>query len=986
MLPMLPVLLALLALLGCCGLPRICLASGTSRPAINMHHTSWTARDGAPAMILSITQTSDGWLWLGGPSGLYRFDGMQFEAFAPSNAALLTKNVSVINAVEEGALWIGYRTGGAGLLQHGRLRNYDARDGLPRRAVWGLEHDGSGRMWAATADGMFYLENQRWRAAEGSWNLPAGRYTTLMRDRRGVLWAQGYAGVYWLTPGGTRFVKAPVDSGTGVLFDLPDGGVVSWDAANARFNRLVGGKPAAQPPLWQHLGDPTSLLFDRRGDLWAGYAEGLEYRTGRGISGTAPPLGLSGRSVGAIFEDKEGNIWTATSTGIDRFRASRLTRIALPDAAVGAAIMADDTGGAWIGGFHVAASDAGEVRLTPLWPPGRTGWADMLTGFARTPDGALWGASYGALRRVQGKDSRKIALPAGTGDVMVQSVVAEPDGSVLVAPQRHGLFRLKAGGDWEKLSDPGEISVMARSASTGLWLGYYPGRVAHAQGAGWRSYGPAEGLAVGLVMALHLHGQHVWAGGDNGLALLDTDRFRQVGGVNGESFDGISGIVELANGDLWLNASSGLFRIASEEIARFQRDGGYRVRYERLDQTDGLEGSAPRLSPSPSLVLASDGRLWVVRSTAVFRLSPAYQTPPAPAQPVVIKTIGAPGAARPLQQDARFAPGSSALQIDYTVAALAMPERVRFRYRLDGVDADWQDVGVRRSAYYSNLAAGDYRFRVAASDYQGKWADQHTTAHFSIAPTVTQTWWFEALCAVLLLSAGWLAYRWHIGRMTRQMTSRLRERVGERERIARELHDTLLQSVQSLILHVHAAAMRLPARDATRVQLETALRQADDVVDEGRGRILELRGEDAGTLSLPDAVLAAAARLQPDGDGPVALALDIRGAARPLHPAVGGEVLAIVGEALANAYTHAKADKIQVELCYGARELRCIVRDNGVGLPADVLKDGGRQHHWGMRGMAERAARIDAKLTLHSAAGEGTEWQLALPAALAYTR
>ncbi len=525
---------------------------------------------------------------------------------------------------------------------------------------------------------------------------------------------------------------------------------------------------------------------------------------------------------------------------------------------------------------------------------------------------------------------------------------------------------------------------MARSESGGLWLGYYPGQVVHREGDAWRSYGSSAGLALGVVMALHLHGQHVWAGGDKGLALFEANRFKQVSGVNHETFDGITGIVELDNGDLWLNAAAGLFHIPGGEIAQFKRVQDYHVQYERLDQLDGLEGSALRITPSPSLILASDARLWLVRSAGVFRLNPAEQPPPVPVQPVLIKTIGPSGQGRPAQGIARFAAGSSSLQIDYTIPSLSMPERVRFRYRLDDVDTEWQDVGARRSAYYSNLHSGDYRFRVAASDYNGKWSEHETLASFSIAPATTETWWFKALCAMFLLSAAYLAYRWHIQRMTRQMAGRLQERVSERERIARELHDTLLQSIQSLILHVHAAVMRLPAKDEVRTQLETALHQADAVVEEGRGRICELRGEDAHKLKLPDAVLAAAARLQPADAG--AIRLKMGGMMRQLAPNVYVEAVAIVTEAVANAYSHASAETIEVQLEYGARELRCIVRDDGIGIPAEILREGGRQNHWGLRGMAERAATIHAKLVLRSCASNGTEWQLVIPAALAYTR
>jgi signal transduction histidine kinase/ligand-binding sensor domain-containing protein len=976
--------MTLFAIIFCSLISPHCAAGGGSPRAIDRHHTSWAARDGAPAMILSITQTTDGWLWLGGPTGLYRFDGIQFEQFTPSNAPLLTNNVSVVNAFADGRLWIGYRTGGAALLQHGRIRNYDERDGLPSRAVWGVEQDGDGRIWAATGQGMFYLEHDRWRAPAASWKLPAGWYKTLMRDRQGVLWAQGDSGVFSLAPGQQRFTKAPINSGTGVLFNLPDGRVVSWDAAHAHFNQLAGTRQNRPPRQWQHLGNPASLLFDRRGDLWVGLEDGLEYRTAQETARTQPPQGLSGPSVGALYEDREGNVWASTATGIDRFRRQRLSKIALPKLAGGGGILADDHGGAWIGGFHVSASDNGDVKVAALLPPRSEGWADLLRSYTRTDDGVLWGASFGSLRQIQGNECRVITLPAAIGGMLVESVLADRDGSLLVAIRQHGLYRRKSNGAWEKAGLTGEVSAMARSESAGLWLAYYPNQVVHRDGDLWRSYGSSAGLALGLVMALHPHGQHIWAGGDKGLALFEANRFKQLSGVNNETFDGITGIVELDNGDLWLNASTGLFHIPSEEIARFRRSQAYHVQYERLDQLDGLEGSALRITPSPSMVLASDGRLWLVRSAGVFRLNPREQPAPSPAQPVLIKTIGPSGQGKPAQALARFAAGSSSLQIDYSLPALSMPERVRFRYRLDDVDTEWQEVGARRSAFYSNLHSGDYHFHVAASDYNGKWSEQDTVASFTIAPAMTETWWFKVLCTALLLSAAYLAYRWHIQRMTRQMASRLQERVHERERIARELHDTLLQSIQSLILHVHAAVMRMPAKEEIRTQLEMALQQADAVVDEGRGRIVELRGADAHKLNFPDAVLAAAARLQPADAGPIHFKMD--GIMRQLDPMVYEETLAIIAEAIANAYSHAHAQTIEVQLRYGARELRCTVRDDGIGIPAEILNNGGRQNHWGLRGMAERAARIHAKLVLRSGAGNGTAWQILIPAALAYTR
>lgn len=974
---------ALLGVLFGAVLPASCRAQAAAAPLIALHHTGWSARDGAPESILSIAQTADGWLWLGGAAGLYRFDGIQFEAFVPANAALPTRNVSIVNAAPDGGLWIGYRTGGASYLRHGVIRNYGQADGLPDRAVWGLEQDAGGRTWAATADGMYRLEGERWRKAAGSWQLADGRYKTLMRDRAGVLWAQGDAGVFSLRPGAQSFARSAVDGGTGVLLQLPDGGVVSWDALHGRLNLLTGARPAGPYRRWGALGDPGSLLVDRHGDLWVGQLEGLEYRTAGPIARAAPPQGLSGRAVGAIFEDREGNIWTSTSAGIDRFRRQRAARLDIPEAAIGGAMVADDSGGVWVGAYHVAARPAGAAQVAPLRELAGGGWKNLLTGLARTGDGALWGVSLGTLRRFHGAASESVALPAALSGASVQAVLADGDGGLLVALAPHGVYRRGAAGEWAQVGGLRDVHVMARADAGSLWLGVHPGLVAQAQGPAWRTYGPAEGLALGTVMALHPHGRHVWAGGEKGLALFGANRFDRLTGADGETFHGISGIVELANGDVWLNAFAALFRIPAAEVALFERQRDYRVRYERLDQQDGLEGSAPYLMPTPSLVQAADGRLWIARSTGVFRLDPAESLPATPGRPVVVKTLGPPGAGVAPHQPIILPPGSSALQVDYTRLALAMPERLRFRYRLHDVDGQWQDAGARRSAYYSNLAPGDYRFSVAATGYDGQWSDAVTTVEFTIAPTATQTWWFKALCALLLLALVHAAYRWRIARLGRQMAVRLQARVDERERIARELHDTLLQAVQGLVYHVHAAVLKLPAEAAVRLQIESALQQADAVLSEGRSRICELRGEDVGELGFGDAVLAAAARLR-QGDG-CPVRLTISGAVRQLDALIHKEALAIVTEALANACTHARAAGIDVELHYGTREFRCILSDDGIGIPGAVQGGGGRTNHWGIRGMYERAARINARLAVRSAAGRGTTWQLDIPAALAYT-
>jgi signal transduction histidine kinase/ligand-binding sensor domain-containing protein len=959
---------------------------------IPLHHASWTERDGAPGMVITMAQTSDGWLWLGGPNGLFRFDGVRFERYAEPSAPLPANGISILSAQASGDLWIGYRFGGASRLAGGKLRNYDERDGLPKStAAWGFEADAGGRMWAATTRGMFYLDGERWRPAKDDWGLSAATYKTLMRDRHGMLWVQSDQGVYTLAPGAGRFTKLAVNSGMGVVTEVADGSVWSWDALHNRLNSLAPPDHGAAPRQWKLGGDELgAILFDRAGDLWGGRQEGVEYHTAQGMTRTGPGQGLSGGDITALFEDREGNIWAASATGIDRFRRQRVSKVAMPDNPGPQPLVADDAGGVWAGRFHVAARDGAAPLVTPIWPRSPVAWRNLVSYAYRDPGGVLWTGSFGGLWRKDGAKVGLVTSPAGIpDDIHFNALVRDQDGGLWTSVALHGLFRLGADGAWQRKDGrdglPDEAPrALALAKDKRLWLAYPRNRVLRQTAAGWRTYGPADGVQLGMVMALHLGGGHVWAGGENGLALLRGERFIGVTGNDGRAFEGINSIVELNNGDLWLNGVSGLFRIPAADVAKLDSVDGHRVRYERLDGLDGLDGTGPVLLPAPSLALAADGRLWVTTTTGVFRFDPAARPAPRPAPPVLIRKIGPPGQARPALSGMRLAPGSGTLQIDYTATALALPERVRFRYRLDGVDAQWQDAGHRRAAYYNNLGAGDYQFRVQASNEDGAWpAEAAGTLDFSIAPTAVQTWWFKSLCALAALAVCWLAYRLRLRRLIAQVAVRMEERNNERERIARELHDTLLQSVQGLILHVHAAAVRLPEPEPVRAMIEKALSHADDVLHEGRDRVRDLRGADAAAgLSLAEALTEAGAHARPPDAAPPRLT--VVGKPLRLHPAIQQETLAIAGEAIANAYRHAGAATIETHLLYCARELRLSIRDDGAGLPPEVLAKGGRDDHWGMSGMRERARRIKAKLTLHSEPGAGTEWLLVLPGSIAY--
>jgi signal transduction histidine kinase len=326
---------------------------------------------------------------------------------------------------------------------------------------------------------------------------------------------------------------------------------------------------------------------------------------------------------------------------------------------------------------------------------------------------------------------------------------------------------------------------------------------------------------------------------------------------------------------------------------------------------------------------------------------------------------------------------TGSVEFDYTALSLSLPERMAFRYRLDGVDKDWQTASVRRQAFYTNLSPGDYRFHVTASNNDGVWNEQGTFVDFTIAPAFYQMWQFRLMLALLLAGLLWAAVQLRISAVTAQMQARLAARSDERERIARELHDTLLQSLYGVMLQFHAIADRLSQRDPTRQVLSDTLKRADSVMQEGRERVRNLRTTTADGASLIESLSATGYQLQ--ALRPVRFQLQARGRVRPLKPDVQEEVLLIGREALTNAFVHSQAQEISVEVVFRGGYLALQVEDNGLGIEEQVLRAWGREGHWGLRGMRERAAKFRGRLEINRVPTGGTRVYLRLPGRIAYS-
>jgi signal transduction histidine kinase len=323
------------------------------------------------------------------------------------------------------------------------------------------------------------------------------------------------------------------------------------------------------------------------------------------------------------------------------------------------------------------------------------------------------------------------------------------------------------------------------------------------------------------------------------------------------------------------------------------------------------------------------------------------------------------------------------LAIEYGAGSLTVPERVRFRYKLEGSDREWQDVGTRREALYTNLRPGRYTFRVTASNNDGVWNDTGASIDFTIAPAFYQTRWFYALCALACAAVLAALYRMRMHQVASQVRSRLEARLAERERIARELHDTLLQGIQGLIWRFQAATDRIPPGDPARHLMEQSLDRADELLGESRDKVKNLRPAAIDAKDLAEALAAEAEQLALEH--PAEFRVSVQGASRELHPIVREEGFLIGREALSNAFRHARAGRVEAEVSYGNTAFHVRIRDDGDGISAAVL-DAGRPGHFGLIGMRERAQKLGAQLDVWSKPGAGTEIDLRVPARVAYGR
>lgn len=936
-----------------------------------------------------MVQDANGMLWFGASDGLFRFDGVQFERVETIGGnQLLSPNVSAL-AVFGDTLWVGYTFGGISVFQHGAVRHYGEAEGVPLSGIAQIGLTADGTRWFSSAAGIHWLDGERWRQVTPAEGLPVGDQPNFNVLHDGSLLVTHLAGLYRNVPGTHNFRK--VDGAGSMLPSqvMRDGRVIVIKFGET-LNLFDPVSETATPlRLPQTAAMPYSVHRDRRNAWWIGLGDGMRVYTPdfKLKKQLLAPFGFSAvRVFRAPFDDREGNLWFMTENGVDRIRESRLSVQDMPTGSTDFSITAGADGEVWI---------SSHSSLDPISPPtfaiaadGHRISSSMESATAGTlaADGSLWFANVHAVWSRRGDKVRRWPLPPELIQQPAQAIAMADDGRLWISIARRGVYTIK-DGVWQ--AGGGDASLATRTANAlhvdaqgRIWFGYPGNLMAMLHHGKVQRFGPADGLAIGNVLTMFSRRGTLWVGGDHGLARWHQGRFITLNDNAGRPFVGVSGIVQTAAGELWLQGVDGLFRIDAADLAAVLRDGRERVAAERFDYLDGHAGAASQVRPLDTLIEAGDGRLWYATSASVGVIDPR-QISRNPVRPTPLITWLNTDSQRYRALNGLALPQHTHnLRIDFTAAVLSVPERARFRTRLIGLDHAWRDAGALRQAFYTNLGPGDYRFEVMAANEDGLWSVAPASLSFHIAPAFYQTIWFKLVCMAMVAGAlNWLYLR-RMRKMTASVIDRMNARLDERARIARTLHDTFLQSVQALIFRFHGIKAALPKNDLVQQQIDSALDAADAVLDEGRDQLMDLRvnracsGDLAPTLK---AVCGAAS-----AHHGVLFSLRELGARRALKAEAQDELYAIAKEAVLNAVRHSGSSAVVAELSYDAACFTLLICDHGKGLDDAVGEAGQRERHWGLVGMRERAARIGGQLKIRSAPSDGTSVTVTLRASLAY--
>ena len=968
------------------------------QPTTSYLRTTFTVEDGLSSNVVNfILQTRNGFLWIGTDAGLNRFDGRHFTPiYFRGTRSTPQGGVSSLAEGLNGDLWVGTS---AGLVRI-------ARSALDRfdQSLAVFYHPGPGL---------------------------SDEITWLHCARGGVLWVGTGAGLYRSV--GNRFENVIPNASVNRIEESVDGHLLV--VSGQGFIELDGTRVVQHPGLSDQLGiDPDRFYHvfeDRKGAVWFCTSAGLARRVNGSIERFQPYGVGRGHGVFRVYEDPQGNLWAEASTsaqstgGIFRISGNKLESFA-PNLQV-RAISADREGNLWLGtnGEGLMRFKERPIRIFTK--------ADGLPNIIpmtvlSKSDGSLWvGNNCGGLSVFNGKRFKTYNEKDGLSNSCVWALAEGKSGELWVGTWGGGLYRFADGHFVQFTPRQGLADVVVRAITLAhdgsLWIATLGG-LSHMVNGQFHNYTTTDGLSSNRVMSVYQdrHGD-IWVATSRGINRMTGDRFvavlspRQIFDPRYTSFgedssgdiyalsapkgiDRIEGdqlvevnhdldllsMVASPSGELWLTGGNGIFRFSAAALRQNQVGPENPLDYAWFGKVDGMTSTQCSIG-APNMALASDGKLLVATVQGLAMLDLAHLSFDTAKPRVFVEDVTVGRARQPAGSELVLPPGTNHVELRFNSISLASPEKSRFQYRMDDVDPVWLEADNSLTAVYNRIPIGTHAFRIRASNSAGVWDRFGISFPVTQEPYFYETGWFRLSCVAAFLALLGAAYQLRLRQVAQQFNLRLEERVGERTRIARDLHDTLLQSFHGLLFCFQAVSNLLPTRPAEAKQtLDKAIDQAVQAITEGRDAVQGLRSSTVVTNDLACAITTLGQELAGGETNPNATEfhVQVEGTTRDLHPILRDEVYRIAGEALRNAFTHAQARRIEVEIRYDERQFRLRVRDDGKGIAPKLMNEDGPTGHYGLRGMRERAKLLGGKLAMWSELDSGTELELRIPASRAY--
>jgi signal transduction histidine kinase/ligand-binding sensor domain-containing protein len=992
-----------------------------SKRLTQYRHNVWRIQDGfLPSNPSWVSQTADGYLLVGGVSiDTFRFDGVRFMPW--SSPAITSNRIRHFFPSKNGGFWISDGRGLSHIRGNLVVSQFDLRAeatamfDLRAEAIAMVEEE-NGSVWVITNQvgsigqkgQLCHVGDREIKCFGKADGLPIRLGYSILSDGTGgfwigsdtslVHWKAGVSEVYELkalrSNSGQMIVFLP---GIVSLVQNSDGSLWVGIAAAGRglgLERFSNGtfEPFTAPNFDDSKIAVRALLLDRNGNLWVATENSGLYRIHAAeVDHFGAKDGLSSNTVTNLYEDQEGVIWAVTSNGLDSFEEPRVTTYSamegLGEDGVASVIVSHD-GTIWL-------ANAGSLDSIRGASVSSIGMKDGLPGhqvasLLEDREGHLWVGVDDELFIYENRNFRPIPGPNRSPMGMVVGITEDVDGDIWAecASKPRKLVRIRDFKVQEEFLDSQVPSghTLAADPKGGIWLATLDGKLLSLR-KGKVDIFPTNLKDDLTVRQLEVQpdGSVLGAATEGGLLNLRAGVVHRLTKQNGLPCDGVRGFTRDDRRNWWLSTPCGYVELADSEIQKWRVDPKAVLQFRLLDALDGARTGIPFFNPAAK---SPDGRLWFVGREVAQMIDPARLEKESSPRPVYVESVTVAHTQYAAQNGLRLPALTHDLQIDYTSPSLAVPQKVKFRYRLEGSNGTWQDADTRRQAFYSNLGPGQYRFTVMASNEDGVWHTQGATLQFSISPAWFQTIWFRTFCVVaLFLLLGGL-YQMRLRQVRHQFNVSLEARVSERTRIARELHDTLLQSFNALLLRLQTAADLLSTRpDEARRTLDSTIDQTAQALIEGRDAVQQLRPTGLATSDLVCAIgsLGQALAAGLNGDAP-AFHVEVEGTPRDLLPIARDEVYRIAGEALRNAFQHAQARQVEVEIRYDRQQLRLRIRDDGRGIDPQFLRSDGLSKHYGLRGMQERAQLLAGTLTIWSKPNSGTEIDLTVPSSGAYAK